>query len=106
MSALMTEGEVAELRDEIIAALEGSRPPVHEVELEDGIDEATGDDLLFVGLTLADPDKGMDTWDLDELDSIALKIELIAGERDLPTPVVSFAPISVEEYAEDSPAKS
>jgi hypothetical protein len=90
------------LRERILRELEDREPRVHDVAIGIIIDDETGDESTAVDLTLADPAAGSDTWDLNQLDELAIAIERIVAAEDLPAAVISVTPLSSEEF-QDGP---
>lgn len=99
----VTAEKTHELRERIREELEGREPEMLEVAIAIVVDDETGDESTAVDLTLADPPKGADTWDLEQLDQLALEIERIIAAEDLPPAVISVIPVSREEF-EDAPS--
>lgn len=52
-------------------------------------------------MTTQEADEIRDRWELDRLDELAVKVEQIIAERDLPAAVISMQPVSREEFEDD-----
>lgn len=101
----VTAEQTETLRERILQALADREPRVHGVEVTILRDGETDDESTAVDLTLADPPRDAETRDLDQLNEIALVIEKLVAEEDLPSAVVSVTPESSEDF-EDTPKDS
>lgn len=97
----MTTQEADEIRERILRQLADHEPGVQEASVNIASDDETGEASTLVELTLVDPPKGKDRWELDRLDELADKVERIIAERDLPTAVISMQPATREEFEDD-----
>lgn len=102
----MTTQEIALLREQILQELADQEPRVYDAVVQVAVDDETAEESTAVELTLADPPKGEESWDLNRLDELAVRVERIIAEKDLPPAVVSMRPLSREDFEDDpTPAK-
>lgn len=101
----MTIQEADEIREQILRELADQEPGVQEANVNIAGDDETGEESTVVELTLADPPKGKDRWELERLDELADKVERIIAERELPTAVISMQPATREEFEDDPGGK-
>lgn len=98
----MTTEQIKELRERILQGLKDREPHVHDATISTVVDDETGDESTAVDLTLADPPKGSESWELSLLDDLALTVERIVAREDLPPAVINVVPASHEEYEDES----
>ncbi len=94
---------IDELRELILREVENREPRVLDASVNIVVDDETGDESTAVDLTLADPPSGSEMWDLRLLDDLAMTVERIVAEQDLPSAVLTVTPVTREEF-EDDPA--